>query len=41
MEKDRTELHNLADKYPHQVGALAKKYQTWAKNHSVIKKRTK
>ena len=41
MEKDRTELHNLADKNPHQVGALAKKYQTWAKNHSVIKKRTK
>jgi arylsulfatase len=30
MTKDRTELHNLADRFPEKVEELEKEYRAWA-----------
>ena len=35
MEKDRTEIHNLADKYPKKVNEMSKKWEKWAKRCNV------
>ena len=35
MERDRTELEDLADKQPQRVEALAKKWDTWAAENQV------
>lgn len=37
MEKDRTELNNLAKTHPEMVDSLKKKWETWAKNSFVIR----
>lgn len=36
MEKDRTELHNLADKYPQLVRQLEAEWNKWAKRTQVL-----
>lgn len=36
MEKDRTEMHDLTDKYPEKVKELAEKWETWAKRARVL-----
>ena len=35
MEHDRTELQDLAAKYPQRVEALSKKWETWAAENQV------
>lgn len=35
MEKDRTEMHNLADQFPNQVRKMAADYAVWAKRVGV------
>ena len=36
MEKDRTEMNNLAPKYPEKVKELAKAWDDWAKRADVL-----
>lgn len=36
MQADRTELHDLADRYPDKVAALGKRYDQWATRCGVI-----
>ncbi|MCG8307316.1 MAG: arylsulfatase [Cytophagales bacterium] len=36
MKKDRTEMNNLAEKYPKRVNALSVKWYTWAKRTNVF-----
>ncbi len=38
MEKDRTEMNNLADEYPEMVKAMAEKWQKWAVETNTIPK---
>jgi hypothetical protein len=35
MEADRTEMHNLADRYPDKVKELTALYQAWAERVGV------
>jgi hypothetical protein len=35
MERDRTEIDDLADKQPERVASLAKKWETWAAENYV------
>ena len=36
METDRTEMHDLADRHPERVRAMAEQYQAWANRCGVI-----
>lgn len=36
MEKDRTEMNNLSEKYPNKVRELAQKWEEWAKRADVL-----
>lgn len=36
MEKDRTEMHDLASKYPEKVREMSEKYEQWAKRCQVV-----
>jgi arylsulfatase len=36
MEKDRTELNNLADEYPEKVDDIVEDYENWAERCGVI-----
>ena len=36
LNKDRTEMHNVADKYPDRLAKMQKQYEEWAKRCMVV-----
>ncbi len=36
IAKDRTEMHNLAQKHPHRLKTMIAQYETWAKERGVV-----
>jgi arylsulfatase len=36
LNTDRSEQHNLAEKYPDKVAAMVKQYESWAKRSMVL-----
>ena len=36
LNEDRTEMHNVADKYPDRLAKMQKQYEEWAKRCMVV-----